>query len=235
MSSNIVERHGTDLQPQEIVRYTFRERLCHWLSAVTYVYLLLSGLALFTPYLYWLAYVLGGGAVIRFWHPWFGLAFFIVQLWMHSIWRNSMKTMPEDRQWSKNVEAYITNRDDQVPPVGQFNHGQKQFYWIMYYSAFVLLVTGLLMWFPESVSARAHWLMPIVVFLHSVAALVTIGAFMIHIYMGIFFVPGGLRGIMFGRVPMAWARAHHRLWFEKLQREGRSRLPGSGSRQGADD
>ena len=105
----------------------------------------------------------------------------------------------------------------------------------MYYSAFVLLVTGLLMWFPESVSARAHWLMPIVVFLHSVAALVTIGAFMIHIYMGIFFVSGGLHGILYGRVPVSWARAHHRLWFERLQREDRSRTPGGSVRPGADD
>ena len=37
-----------------------------------------------------------------------------------------------------------------------------------------------MMWFPETVSARAHWLMPIVVFIHSAVALVTIAAFIIH-------------------------------------------------------
>lgn len=235
MSTNIVDRYNTDVRPGEVVRYTFKERLCHWFSAVTYVYLLLSGLALFTPYLYWLAYILGGGPTIRFWHPWFGLAFFVIQLWMHSIWKGNMKVTAQDKEWSKNVEGYITNRDEKLPPVDKFNHGQKQFYWVMYYSAFVLLITGLLMWFPESISARAHWIMPIVVFLHSAAALVTIGAFMIHIYMGIFFVSGGLRGIMFGRVPVAWARAHHRLWLDKLQRDDRSRGSSTGARPGAGD
>jgi formate dehydrogenase subunit gamma len=235
MSSNIVSRHGTDLRGGEMVRYTLKERMCHWLSAVAYVYLLLTGLALFTPYLYWIAYVLGGGPTIRFWHPWAGLVFFAVQLWMHSLWSGSMKVTEQDREWSKHVKEYVTNRDDQVPAAGHFNHGQKQFYWIMYYSAFVLLVTGLLMWFPEAVSARAHWLMPIVVFLHCVAALATIGAFMIHVYMGIFFVSGGLQGIMWGHVPIKWAKAHHRLWYDQIESEDRSRISTTGFKQGADD
>jgi formate dehydrogenase subunit gamma len=235
MSSNIVSRQGTDLREGEIVRYTLKERMCHWLSAVSYVYLLLTGLALFTPYLYWIAYVLGGGPVIRFWHPWVGLVFFVVQLWMHSIWHREMQTTPEDRQWSKTIKSYVTNHDEAVAPAGHFNYGQKQFYWAMYYSALVLLVTGLMMWFPELVSSRAHWLMPIVVFLHCLAALVTIGAFMIHVYMGIFFVSGGLHGILWGRVPLNWVRAHHPLWLEKAQSEDRSRVSSTRFKSGADD
>jgi formate dehydrogenase subunit gamma len=77
--------------------------------------------------------------------------------------------------------------------------------------------------------------MPIVVFLHSAAALVTIGAFLIHIYMGIFFVSGGLHGILWGRVPVSWVKAHHRLWYEKMQREDRSRISSTAFKQGADD
>ena len=44
-----------------IVRYTFRERAVHLTAAVSYVYLLLTGLAFWTPAMYWLAIVLGGG------------------------------------------------------------------------------------------------------------------------------------------------------------------------------
>jgi len=227
MSSNIVVRHGTDLRKGEIVRYTLKERMCHWMSAISYVYLLLSGLALFTPYLYWIAYVLGGGPTIRFLHPWVGLIFFCVQLWMHSLWHSEMKITEQDRQWSKTIKAYVTNRDEEVAPAGTFNHGQKQFYWIMYYSTLVLIVTGLLMWFPELVSLKAHGLMPLVIFLHCVAALATIGAFIIHVYMGIVFVSGGLQGILWGHVPVNWAKAHHKLWYEKVKREDRSRISSS--------
>lgn len=230
-----VEVHGTDLREGQIVRYTLKERMCHWISGVSYVYLMLSGLALFTPYLYWIAYVLGGGPTIRFWHPWVGLVFFVVQLWMHALWHNNMKVTDADRQWSKNVKAYVTNRDENVPAAGHFNHGQKQFYWAMYYSAWVLIITGVLMWFPELVASRAHWLMPIVVFLHCVAALVTIAAFMIHVYMGVVFVSGGLQGILWGHVPIRWAKAHHRLWYDRVEREDRSRISSSSFKSGADD
>jgi formate dehydrogenase subunit gamma len=201
--------------------------MCHWLSAVSYVYLLLSGLAFFSPYLYWIAYILGGGPTARFWHPWVGLVFFFVQMWMHSMWKGEMTVTDQDRQWSKTVKEYVTNRDDQVAPAGNFNHGQKQFYWAMFYSTLVLVITGVLMWFPELVSLKAHGLMPLVVFLHCAAALVTIAAFMIHVYMGIVFVSGGLQGILWGHVPVRWARTHHRLWYEKVQREDRSRISSS--------
>jgi formate dehydrogenase subunit gamma len=225
--NNIVVSHGTDLRKNEIVRYTLKERMCHWLSAASYVYLLLTGLALFTPYMYWIAYVLGGGPTVRFWHPWVGLVFFVVQMWMHSMWSSQMKVTDQDREWSKTIKAYVTNRDEQVAPAGHFNHGQKQFYWIMYYSTLALIITGLLMWFPELLPLWAHAYMPVVIFLHCTAALFTIGAFLIHVYMGIVFVSGGLQGILWGHVPIAWAKAHHRLWYEKVKSEDRSRISSS--------
>jgi formate dehydrogenase subunit gamma len=140
-----------------------------------------------------------------------------------------MKVTDQDREWSKTLKAYVTNRDEQVAPAGHFNHGQKQFYWIMYYSTLVLIVTGLLMWFPELVALKTwgHSLMPVVIFLHCTAALFTIGAFLIHVYMGIVFVSGGLQGILWGHVPIAWAKEHHRLWYEKVKSEDRSRISSS--------
>jgi len=57
---------------------------------------------------------------------------------------------------------------------------------------------------------------------HEAAALVSIGAFIIHIYMGVFLVPDGFRGMLFGYVPAAWAKMHHRLWYDEVvgQRSG---------------
>lgn len=239
MSSNVVVRHGTDLRGDEIVRYTLKERMCHWLAGLSYVYLLGTGLALFTPYLYWIAYVLGGGPTIRFWHPWVGLIFAFSILWMHRMWSGDMKTTKEDLEWRKGIKAYVTNHDHQVPPAGHFNSGQKQFYWVMYYGGLTLLVTGLIMWFPELFSNGGgrglHWLLPVIVFLHCAAALITIGGFIIHVYMGVFFVAGGLQGILWGRVPAAWVKAHHRLWYDKVIKEDRSRISATGFKQGADD
>jgi len=232
MSSNIVVRHGTDLREDEVVRYTLVERMCHWVAGLSYLYVLATGLALFTPYLYWIAYVLGGGPTIRFWHPWIGLIFVAATWWMHSLWGGDMKTTKDDLEWRKTVKAYVTNDDHNVAPAGHFNSGQKQFYWIMFYGALVLLITGIVMWFPELMPRGAHWVLPLVVFLHCVGALATIGAFIIHVYMGVFFVQGGLHGIIFGRVSTAWVKAHHRLWYDKAVKEDRTRISTSSFKGG---
>lgn len=200
----------------EVERYNFRERLCHWTSAVTYVYCMATGLAFYTPYLFWLAIALGGGPVSRFWHPWFGLGFFAIQMWMHRLWSGDMHFSGADRLWMRNVRNYVENREEGVPPAGRFNAGQKQFYWMMFYGAFGLIVSGLFLWFPETIPFSLAWLRPIMIVIHEISALVTIGAFLIHVYMGVFLVPGGLRGMLIGRVPRAWARAHHELWLKTL-------------------
>ena len=63
-----------------VLRYSFHERLIHWTAAVSYIYLLLSGLAFWSPWLFWIAIVLGGGTVARELHPWFGILFSIAVL-----------------------------------------------------------------------------------------------------------------------------------------------------------
>ena len=45
-----------------VLRYAFAERLNHWLAAFSYIYLLLTGLAFWSPWCFWIAAVLGGAA-----------------------------------------------------------------------------------------------------------------------------------------------------------------------------
>jgi formate dehydrogenase subunit gamma len=198
---------------EPVVRYTLQERLDHWLAGLTYLYLLMSGLAFYTPYLYWMAAILGGGPTARFWHPWVGLLFAVAVSWMQSIWRGEMRTTEADRAWNREVKKYIENRDAELPPVGRFNPGQKQFYWAMFFGMILLLVSGIVMWMPEYMP---RGLRPSAVILHELAALITIGAFIIHIYMGLFVVPGGFHAIVHGYVSRGWAKAHHRLWYDRL-------------------
>ncbi len=200
-----------------IQRYTFHERLCHWLSSLTYVYLLATGLAFYSPHLYWIAFVLGGGPTSRFWHPIAGLVFLVAAVWMHDLWRRDMSITDEDRRWLDSVNSYVTNRDDLVPPQNRFNAGQKLFYWVMFYGTILLLVSGLVMWFPEYIPFRLHWIRSAAVLTHACAALITIGAFIIHIYMGLFLVPGSVTAMLRGYVPAVWARAHHRLWYDQIE------------------
>src|SRR5579863_8559725 len=152
---------ATAVREDEVIRYTFAERIGHWVNAAAYVYLLGSGLALFTPFLWWIAFVLGGGPTIRFWHPWVGLVYMATIFWMQSEWRKDMEPVPEDKEWEKNIKAYVENRDEVMPPQGRFNAGQKQFWWVMLWCSLLLLATGIILWFPEKFPLGLHWLLTI--------------------------------------------------------------------------
>ncbi len=216
MSGGTIARPTTAIPEDEVQRYTFAERAYHWINAIAYTYLMLTGLAIFTPLAYWLAYVLGGPATIRYWHPWVGLIYLATIFWMHRMWKRDMQKIPEDERWSKNIRAYAENRDELMPPQGRFNAGQKQFWWVMLYCTFILLITGIIMWIPEKMPRELHWVLPITVFIHSATALITIAAFIIHVYMSVWVTPGSMKAMVEGHVSTNWARHHHRLWYEKI-------------------
>jgi formate dehydrogenase subunit gamma len=216
MSGGTIARPTTAIPEDEVQRYTFAERAYHWINAISYTYLMLTGLAIFTPLAYWLAYVLGGPATIRYWHPWVGLIYLATIFWMHRMWKRDMQKIPEDERWSKNIRAYAENRDELMPPQGRFNAGQKQFWWVMLYCTFILLITGIIMWIPEKMPRELHWVLPITVFIHSATALITIAAFIIHVYMSVWVTPGSVKAMVEGHVSTRWARTHHRLWYEKI-------------------
>ena len=205
-----------------IERYAFHERICHWFTGLVYSYCLATGLAFYSPYLFWIAIALGGGPVSRFWHPFVGLGFVVGVSWMHHIWRADMTIKGNDREWLRKAGDYATNCDSAVPEEDRFNAGQKLFYWAMFYGALLLLLSGAVMWFPEYLPAGMRWARGVAILVHESAALITIGAFIIHLYMGIFMVPGSVRAITLGSVTDNWAKAHHRLWFDRITSKQKS-------------
>ena len=66
--------------PRLIERFSYGERLLHWLVAIPFIGLLLSGLAFAYPSVFGLTFLFGGGAHARLVHNWLGLffAFFVV-------------------------------------------------------------------------------------------------------------------------------------------------------------
>ena len=137
-----------------------------------------------------------------------------------------MRITDADRRWAREIKHYVRNEDEQMPPVDRFNAGQKQFYWAMVGGTILLLLSGLVMWVPEYLPRDLNWVRQLAIVVHVIAALVTIGAFIIHVYMGVFVVPGGLKGMVHGGVSAHWARTHHRLWFDRRTEPRRERADG---------
>jgi len=218
MSTNALPHTRTQSGSEDrILRYTLAERVVHWVAGLSYIYLLITGLAFWSPYLFWLADLVGGGPTARFGHPWMGLVWSVAIFWMYTAWREDMRTTPADRKWAKHVGDYIRNHDENLPPIGRFNIGQKQFFWLMLFGGIALLLSGVAMWLLNDIPWSWRWLRYTAVLVHAVAALLTIGGFIIHVYMGTAMVRGGFTSIIRGEVSVAWARMHHRLWYEHVK------------------
>lgn len=205
---------------RSIQRYGLTERLVHLVAAVSYVYLLLTGLAFWTPSFYWAAIVLGGGYLSRLLHPWAGLVFAAIVTWMYVLWRRDMRISDADRAWRRAMGSYVRNDDASVPAAGRFNYGQKMLFWVMAGGGAALLASGVVMWFVAEVPWDLRILSYAATLVHAASALVTIGGFIVHVYMGVAVVPGGLSAVIHGQVSDEWARRHHALWLAELDASG---------------
>jgi formate dehydrogenase subunit gamma len=199
-----------------VLRYTFRERAWHWVAGFSYLYLLLTGLAFWSPWLFWLAIVLGGGQVSRMLHPWVGLLFALSVLQMYRMWSSQMHFEPVDRAWMDSVHHYVRNQDDQMPPAGRYNAGQKLLFWGFVIFGALLLLSGLVLWFPEYISWNWRYLRYTAVLVHASSALLTIGLFLIHVYMGVFAERGAFGSVIRGDVSLTFARRFHPRWYQEV-------------------
>lgn len=204
-----------------IVRYRTSTRIGHWLVAITFVLVALSGLALFHPSLYYLSGVLGGGTWTRILHPFIGLAMFVVfALLAIRMWREN-RMEQRDWEWLRRFREVAANREENVPEVGRYNGGQKLLFWVMVLCMLALLASGIVIWrqyfsgyFPIG-AVRAGSVV------HALFGLILILGIVVHVYAAIW-IKGSIRAMTRGVVTRGWAYKHHRAWFRHVAGGGRS-------------
>lgn len=206
---------GTVVRRGELLRHPVLTRILHWSVAISFVLSLLSGFAIYSPWLYrWLTPLFGGGSMTRLLHPWFGLVFNIVFFFQFLNWFAPMKWTKADGRWIRRVRAYALNRDKLEPAdTGFFNGGQKIYFWAIVVSAILFLITGIPLWFDDAVP---RWLVAVSYVVHDIAALVMLGGFILHLYEGTAAQPGTFRSMTDGTVTKEWARTHHPAWYAEV-------------------
>ena len=197
-----------------IPRFDAYERTMHWMSALSFFYAALTGLAIWTPKLYWLSAIFGGGFVIRGTHPWAGVIFSCVMGWMFARWAKTMALDADDRVWLSRMEQYATHQHTQLPDSGRFNAGQKMLFWSQIVTALLLFLSGIVLWFPEWMPRTLRL---VAILLHPVAAIASMAGIIVHIYMGVAAVPQSMRAMLRGYVVEDWARFHHPKWFRETR------------------
>lgn len=213
MSGPVVMKSG------DVPRYARGERVTHWIVAITFVLLALSGLAFFHPAFWSFAAVLGGGVWSRILHPWVGLVMFLFfGLMALKYWKDNL-IQPYDREWQKRLLDILENNDHGLPEIDKYNIGQKQLFWAWVVSMVLLLVSGVVMW--RDIVAFPAPLVRIAAVVHAVAAVVMILGFIVHVYSAIFWVRGSMRAMTRGTVTHGWAKHHHPLWYRRVTGNGK--------------
>ena len=205
----------------ELLRHSLYTRLLHWTVAISFILALISGFAIYSPWLYrWLTPLFGGGPMTRFLHPWFSLVFTIAFGFQFFNWLALMRWTSADRRWLRRIRAYVMNREArELPETGFFNGGQKLYFWLIVISTVIFFITGFLLWFDDVVP---RWLVAVSYVLHDLAALLMLAGFIIHIYEGTAAQPGTFHSMVDGTVTKDWARTHHPAWYSEVTgRDGR--------------
>lgn len=198
-----------------VARFDAAERMVHWMSAISFVYAGLTGLALWSHKLFWLASVFGGGPTVRGMHPWGGVVFAISLGVMFRRWAGQMKLDRDDREWLRQSHKYAIHDEAGLPEPGRFNGGQKMLFWTQSALALALFASGVVLWFPESAPRSLRL---IAVLIHPLAAIGSITGIIVHIYMGTAVVPGALRAMTRGWVTTRWAASHHPRWYREISK-----------------
>jgi formate dehydrogenase subunit gamma len=205
------EHEVAEAETGELLRYTFFERFLHWVVAITFVALLLSGLALAYPRLAWLSGLFGGGQTMRAAHPWIGVVFTAGLLLMLGIWARGMWLDRADWAWFRKIGEYARRGDVDVDS-GRWNGGQKGYFWASLVAGIILLLTGIVLWFPSIAGTGVHQLSRLT---HHVFFLFMVGGFIVHVLLSAFLFTGTLVGMTSGRVTRAWAAWHHPRWYRE--------------------
>jgi formate dehydrogenase subunit gamma len=214
-----------------VPRYSGSARINHWIVAITFVLLLVSGLSLFHPSLYPLSGLFGGGPVVRWLHPIMGLVLAVAYLGLFL--RFFVQNLPEftDFVWLRRIRYVLSGNDEYLPEIGKYNAGQKFVFWAQFVLVGVLLATGIglweagLGWFENLLGIKVtieqkRW----AVVIHAGAAVLAIVVWIIHVYAAIW-VRGTISAMTRGTVTGGWGWRHHRKWLRKEVDKGEIERP----------
>ena len=213
---------------RKIVRFTGFERFSHWLTAVSFVLLALTGLNItFGKFL--LLPAIGPEAFSRFAqaakyvHNFVSFAFIVGLVLIVALWIRDNIPQRVDLDWLKQGGGFIKSKH---APAGRFNAGEKMVFWFALGAGLAVTISGIYLLFPFYWTNIAGMQTAQVV--HAVVAVLFVAVILAHIYIGTLGMEGAFEAMGTGEVDVNWAKEHHDRWLEERLVKERSAL---GTRQ----
>ncbi|SMH62684.1 formate dehydrogenase subunit gamma [Azospirillum agricola] len=196
-----------------IQRYGAAERINHWIVAVCFVLLAISGLAFFYPAFFWLTGVFGTPQLARIVHPFVGVVMFIAFARQFFRYAHHNLINNEDVKWMMSVREVM--KGNEVGDIGRYNGGQKGMFWMMVLCMLALMASGFIAWRPYFAELFPIPVIRVALLVHSASALALIAGIIVHVYAALW-VQGTIRAMVEGVVTHAWAKKHHPRWYRQV-------------------
>jgi formate dehydrogenase subunit gamma len=214
-------RIGTGRSGRKVPRFNVFERFAHWLSAVSFVILGITGLNItFGKRL--LMPLIGHDAfspfaqVAKYVHNFTSFSFVLGLALIVGIFIKDNIPDKIDIEWFKRGGGFIKLKH---APARRFNAGEKLVFWGALGAGIAVSVSGYMLLFPFYVTNIAG--MQIAQVVHSVIAILFVALILGHIYIGTLGMEGAFEAMGTGEVDFNWAKEHHDLWLEDELAKGR--------------
>ena len=222
---------------QKVSRWSLAERTLHWYTAILFIVLAVTGLsllfgkALLIPLLGPKAFA-GYAQFALSAHNYVGPIFSIGVLLIIVFWIPRNIPNATDLKWFAQGGGMVGGKH---PSAGFANGGEKVWFWLICTVGVGVVVSGFILNFPNFEQTRET--MQVASIVHAVLAIVWIGAFFGHAYIGTLGTQGAIEGMTTGKVDVNWAKQHHDLWYEEVKNRpsetGRAAEPAIGAQAGS--
>jgi formate dehydrogenase subunit gamma len=210
---------------RKVPRFTGFERFSHWLTAISFVVLGLTGLnitfgkLLLRPRIGPEAFsIFSEGA--KYVHNYISFSFVIGLALIVVMWIKDNIPDRTDIEWFRQGGGFIKSRH---APARRFNAGEKLVFWGALGAGTLVAISGFLLLFPFYVANIFG--MQIAQGVHAVIALLFVAMILGHIYIGTAGMEGAFEAMGTGEVDYNWAKEHHDLWLKEQIAKGRTGHP----------
>jgi formate dehydrogenase subunit gamma len=200
------------LSGRMVHRFTDYERILHWLLAIVFLFLAITGLILllgrtlliplFGHHLFSLL-----ASASKEGHNLFGPIFLVSLLLMLVSFARRNIYEKGDLTWLLKGGGFIGKGHVSG---GFFNMGEKSWYWLVILVGLAISISGMILVFPNFGQGRV--IMVVSQLVHVFGAILLIAVSIGHMYMGSVGTEGSSEGMISGYVDINWAEAHHDRW-----------------------
>jgi formate dehydrogenase subunit gamma len=207
---------------RKVLRFKAFERFVHWLTAVSFIVLGISGLNITFGKLLLLP-LIGPDAfstfsqAAKYAHNFMSFPFVLGLAMIPLIWLKDNIPDRIDIEWFKQGGGFIASKH---APARRFNAGEKLVFWGVLGAGAAVSVSGFLLLFPFYVTNIAG--MQIAQVVHSMIAVLFVALILGQIYIGTLGMEGAFEAMGTGEVDFNWAKEHHDLWLKDQLAKGRA-------------